>query len=96
MIDLRMYNPLTVIIRGKGYYVLVGVPTETEKKAFDEYYGSSSQVRAVKGLEALVVNFAEPAHIQRVVQRVEDLKTQLGRDLAAVILNNWLGTRFVP
>lgn len=75
--------------------MIVGVPTETEKRAFDKYYGPASPKGGVKGLEAMVLDLSEPSHIQRVVQRIEELEVNVGRHLAAVVHNNQIGIQIL-
>jgi hypothetical protein len=71
--------------------VIVGVSTETEKKAFEAYYGPDSPRGGAKGLQAVLLDLSEPSHIHGVVQRLEELLAGTGRPLVALLHNTQLG-----
>ena len=64
----------------QGFYVLAGV--DSEKRAKTQFIFDS-----VKGLEPIVLDPADPAHVQRLVYRVDQLQGETGRPLVGIVHN---------
>jgi hypothetical protein len=64
----------------QGFYVLAGV--NSKKSAKTQFIFDS-----VKGLEPVVLDLADPADVQRLVYRVDQLKGETGRPLVGLVHN---------